>query len=90
MICKVSSLTVLVLGCVVTLVWGHGYMIDPPSRNACYKEFPDKCPTNNNANEQFCGGRDVMISLGGKCGACGDKYGDKVRVLTIAGDFSVE
>lgn len=74
------SLKVFVsLGCLVTVVWGHGYMIDPASRNACYKKFPN-CPHNHNANEQFCGGRDVMISLGGKCGTCGDKYGDKIHV----------
>lgn len=69
----------LVLVNVISLVWGHGYMIEPAARNACYKKF-SQCVPNYNANEQFCGGRDVMISHGGKCGACGDEYGKKIHV----------
>ncbi|XP_031553827.1 uncharacterized protein LOC116290854 [Actinia tenebrosa] len=69
------GVSALCLASFVALVWGHGYMIDPPSRNACYKVFPGNCPANYNANEQNCGGRNVQISLGGKCGVCGDKYG---------------
>jgi hypothetical protein len=71
---------VLILANFIALVWSHGYMIDPPSRNACYEVFPGNCPTNYNKNEQNCGGRNVQTSLGGKCGVCGDKYGENIHV----------
>lgn len=78
MSCKIVAVIAVVVN-VVVLVRGHGYMIEPAARNACYKKF-SQCVPNYNANEQFCGGRAVMISLGGKCGACGDKYGDNIHV----------
>lgn len=73
---KLAGFTLTVLSA-ITLVWGHGYMIEPAARNACWKTFPGKCPVNYNLMEQFCGGRGVQISHGGKCGVCGDEYGIK-------------
>lgn len=70
----------VVLVSLVASVWGHGYMIDPPSRNACYKVFPGKCPPNFTPNELNCGGRATQIGNSGKCGVCGDRYGTSRHV----------
>ncbi|EDO33411.1 predicted protein [Nematostella vectensis] len=71
----VKSILALSLLCnAVLLVHGHGYMIEPAARNACYMKFPNQCVRNYNANEQFCGGRATQIANGNKCGVCGDSY----------------
>ncbi|XP_031553829.1 uncharacterized protein LOC116290855 isoform X2 [Actinia tenebrosa] len=77
---RLYSSIVLILLSLTPLVWSHGYTIDPASRNACWRVFSESCPVNYNDNEQNCGGRDVQISLGGKCGVCGDKYGENIHV----------
>ena len=58
-----------------SLVWGHGRLIEPASRNAAGK-LGFNIPINYNQNEQNCGGVGVQWSpsVGGKCGVCGDAY----------------
>jgi len=63
----------VVLG-LATIINGHGYMQDPPARNSMWR-FGFNNPPNYNDNQQYCGGKDVMKGLGGKCGVCGDRYG---------------
>lgn len=66
--------SVFVLANVVVLVLGHGYMIDPPARNACWKQF-SQCVPNYTPNELNCGGRPTNTPNDGKCGVCGDRVG---------------
>ncbi|XP_020912353.2 uncharacterized protein LOC110250096 [Exaiptasia diaphana] len=75
---KVESFAI-VLANVIVLVLGHGYMIDPPARNACWKEF-GQCVPNYTPNELNCGGRPTQIANDGKCGVCGDRVGTKKHV----------
>ncbi|XP_013416594.1 uncharacterized protein LOC106178101 [Lingula anatina] len=58
-------------------VFGHGRLIEPPSRSSLWRfqEFVDLVTPNYNDNELFCGGvfRQYQRN-GGKCGVCGDPW----------------
>ncbi|XP_025837511.1 uncharacterized protein LOC112906793 [Agrilus planipennis] len=58
-------------------VYGHGRLMDPPSRNSMWRYgFPN--PVNYNDNELYCGGYSVHWNQNkGKCGICGDSYDKK-------------
>ncbi|XP_066992648.1 uncharacterized protein [Anabrus simplex] len=62
-----------VLSAVLVAVHGHGMLIDPPNRGSMWR-FGFKTPPNYDDDGQFCGGREVQIANGGKCGECGDDY----------------
>lgn len=65
---------VFVTASLVTLVLGHGMLIDPASRNSAWRFFPDR-PAQYTDNELNCGGFNVQWSQNkGKCGVCGDAY----------------
>lgn len=55
---------------------GHGRLIEPPSRSSAWR-FGFNTPHNYNDNELFCGGFAHQVSLGGKCGVCGDPWDAK-------------
>jgi len=56
------------------LVRGHGYLAEPPARNAMWR-YGFLNPVNYNDNELYCGGFSVQWSQnGGKCGVCGDSF----------------
>lgn len=57
----------------INLVYSHGTMIDPVSRNSLWR-VDKTAPINYNDIEMFCGGIGVLTSSGGKCGICGDPY----------------
>lgn len=68
----------LLLVCVASSVYGHGYMQKPAARNCMWRfGFPN--PKNYGDNENFCGGATRMARNGGKCGVCGDEYGRAQR-----------
>ena len=69
------SVLLISLSSQTSLVWGHGRLIEPVSRNAAGK-LGFNVPINYNQNEQNCGGVGVQWSpsVGGKCGVCGDAY----------------
>ncbi|XP_067672319.1 uncharacterized protein [Haliotis asinina] len=55
-------------------VWGHGRLVDPPSRSSMWR-FEFKTPRNYDDNQLFCGGVAVQYGQnGGKCGICGDPW----------------
>ncbi|KAL7645366.1 UNVERIFIED_CONTAM: hypothetical protein RMT77_003752 [Armadillidium vulgare] len=56
-------------------IYGHGRLMDPPSRNAMWREGY-RNPPDYNDSELFCGGLEVQVENGGKCGVCGDNYAD--------------
>eukprot|EP00095_Tigriopus_kingsejongensis_P001217 maker-scaffold959_size76551-snap-gene-0.20 protein:Tk01217 transcript:maker-scaffold959_size76551-snap-gene-0.20-mRNA-1 annotation:"PREDICTED: uncharacterized protein LOC101891129" len=53
------------------LISGHGYLIDPPARNAMWRQGFNT-EVNYNDNELYC----ERLNNGGKCGVCGDNYAD--------------
>uniref|UniRef100_A0A182MNE0 Chitin-binding type-4 domain-containing protein n=1 Tax=Anopheles culicifacies TaxID=139723 RepID=A0A182MNE0_9DIPT len=65
------------LGCVcIATVHGHGMVLDPIARGSRWRCNPLALP-NYTDNELFCGGFQVQWgTYNGKCGVCGDNYGD--------------
>ena len=56
------------------MVQGHGYLIEPPSRNSAWRRG-FHTPTNHDDNGLNCGGRRVQWEKhDGKCGVYGDEY----------------
>ncbi|KAK4884391.1 hypothetical protein RN001_000662 [Aquatica leii] len=76
---KVSNAVSFLIFCVlVKNSDGHGMMLDPPNRSSLWR-FNNSFPINYNDNQNFCGGFGVQWYVhNGKCGACGDNYGDSV------------
>ncbi|XP_022788074.1 uncharacterized protein LOC111328003 [Stylophora pistillata] len=58
----------------ITLVLGHGRLIDPASRNSAWR-YGFGTPRQDTDNELNCGGFSVQWDANkGKCGVCGDAY----------------
>ena len=58
------------------LVYGHGYILDPPGRATRWRVPGLPGPTNYDDNGLNCGGRGTQWDVHrGKCGVCGDEYG---------------
>ncbi|RWS18082.1 uncharacterized protein B4U80_05900, partial [Leptotrombidium deliense] len=69
-------LQVIILFCLtlLTLVLGHGRLIEPPGRSTAWR-FGFRNPPNYDDNALFCGGVYVQYGInGGKCGICGDPW----------------
>ncbi|XP_059178733.1 uncharacterized protein LOC131957910 [Physella acuta] len=77
---------VCVLACLVMAVDGHGRLWDPPSRSSMWRRGYNT-PVNYQDNELFCGGFSHQVSLGYKCGLCGDPY-DGVRENEEGGRYA--
>lgn len=69
-------------------ILGHGYMLDPINRASRWRK-DGSTPRDYNDNEGFCGGFAVQWNTyGGKCGLCGDSFGDPIpRNHEIGGFF---
>ncbi|XP_055384934.1 uncharacterized protein LOC129614385 [Condylostylus longicornis] len=62
----------------ITNVEGHGRLIDPIARGSRWR-YNESAPPDYNDNEGFCGGFGIQWGVhGGKCGLCGNSYGDAV------------
>lgn len=69
-----TSFGVFVALNLITLVLGHGRMIDPASRNSAWR-YGFNTPRHDTDNELNCGGFSVQWDTNkGKCGVCGDPY----------------
>lgn len=70
-------LLVAVVGVASTLLglaWGHGRLIEPPSRASAWR-YGFQTPPNYNDHELYCGGFSRQYERnGGKCGVCGDPW----------------
>merc|ERR1739838_553856 len=54
--------------------YGHGRLMDPPSRASQWRLGFDN-PPDYNDNQGFCGGAGHQNNaMGGKCGICGDPF----------------
>ena len=80
----------LLLCAVVASVYGHGRLMQPPSRSSMWR-FGYDTPKNYNDNELFCGGFTHQYSSeGGKCGICGDPWDAPVpRPNELGGTYGV-
>ncbi|XP_014610244.1 PREDICTED: uncharacterized protein LOC106790084 [Polistes canadensis] len=54
-------------------IYGHGMLMEPVNRSSAWRKG-FKVPKNYDDDGNFCGGLNVQIKNGGKCGICGDDY----------------
>ncbi|XP_042867363.1 uncharacterized protein LOC122250106 isoform X2 [Penaeus japonicus] len=79
---------VLTLALVVGVCWGHGRLVDPPSRASAWR-FGWGTPIDYNDNEGFCGGfQHQYQSQGGRCGICGDAWDEDPRPHEAGGKYA--
>ncbi|RWS02710.1 uncharacterized protein B4U79_01228 [Dinothrombium tinctorium] len=72
-------LVLVIFGENASLIFGHGRLIDPPSRSTAWR-YGFKTPINFDDQELFCGGfRNQWYINGGKCGICGDPFNGERR-----------
>ena len=64
---------VFVLAGLVAVVWGHGYLMDPPGRASAWR-YGFNTPINVDDNGIRCEGVAQNLFEDGKCGVCGDHY----------------
>ncbi|KAK3713146.1 hypothetical protein QZH41_010058 [Actinostola sp. cb2023] len=71
-------------------VLGHGYILDPAARNACWqKGFPQSCGEEWTMDEKNCGAFSTQWKKnGGKCGVCGDAYHLKIQKYVYPGSHA--
>lgn len=65
--------------CFIDECSGHGILMKPPSRSSVWRFSKFKSfhvPENYDDNALFCGGATRLHKNGGKCGPCGDAYGN--------------
>ena len=79
--------TVILLNVFVN-VHGHGMVVDPVNRASRWR-FDKTAVKDYNDNSLFCGGFDEQWKVnGGKCGLCGDSYGDSIpRAHELGGKY---
>lgn len=65
--------TVLILILVIKEIYCRGRLIDPPARSSAWR-YDNRFPTYYDDNQMFCGGLQVQLNNGGKCGICGENY----------------
>jgi len=66
----------VLLNSLISGVFGHGYLAEPPARNAMWR-YGFANPVNYNDNELYCGGFSVQWDQNkGKCGICGDGFSE--------------
>ncbi|XP_037798593.1 uncharacterized protein LOC119593702 isoform X1 [Penaeus monodon] len=79
---------VLTLALVVGACWGHGRLVDPPSRASAWR-FGYDVPIDYNDNEGFCGGLPHQYqNQGGRCGICGDAWDENPRPHEAGGKYA--
>ena len=66
-------------------MFGHGRLIEPPSRASAWRYGFDT-PKDYDDNQGFCGGKEYQWEQhNGKCGICGDPWGDNPRAHEAPG-----
>lgn len=85
---KLFFFTFLVLVNIFDGISGHGMVMEPVGRASRWR-VDGSNPRNYNDMETFCGGYSVQWNqFGGKCGLCGDRYGDATpRLHELGGTF---
>ena len=85
-----KALCVVALLCsVISTVLGHGYILDPAARNACWQYGFDSCGKEWTMDEKNCGAFSTQWDKnGGKCGVCGDAYHLKIQKYVYPGSHA--
>jgi len=74
-----SPLIFFILPCLVSLVSGHGRLVEPPSRSSMWR-FGFATPHDYDDTAGFCGGFNTQWAVNdGKCGVCGDAWNAEVK-----------
>ena len=74
-----SVLIFFILPCLVSLVSGHGRLVEPPSRSSMWR-FGFDTPHDYDDTAGYCGGFNTQWAVnGGKCGVCGDAWDAEVK-----------
>ena len=72
----------------ITVIRGHGRMIEPAARNAAWRYGFD-VPANYEDNQQNCGGFAAQWETNnGKCGVCGDQFNSKNAQHVFPGKYA--
>ena len=67
----------------MTLIKGHGRLIEPPSRSTMWR-YGFNNPPNFNDHEIYCGGFTRQWQTNqGRCGVCGDPYDETQVRITL-------
>ena len=84
---RAELVVVLSLGLIASVL-GHGYLLDPPSRNTAWR-FGFDNPKHFTDNELNCGGfSNQWNKNNGKCGVCGDPYEKKDPEFIVPGAYA--
>lgn len=86
---KTTLLTIaiaLYFGIFIGLCYGHGRLIEPPSRSSAWR-YGFQTPPNYNDHELYCGGFTRQQRNGGKCGECGDPWCVTQHFGNLCSDF---
>jgi hypothetical protein len=77
---------VLILCSVIYHALGHGYIKNPPARNACWQNGFPSCGKEWTMDERNCGAVSTQWDKNlGKCGVCGDPYHLKIQKYVFPG-----
>lgn len=85
---KLNFLVVLLLANLLYGISGHGMLMDPVNRASRWR-VDSNALNDYNDMQGFCGGYGVQWgTYGGKCGLCGDQFGDKTpRAHELGGKY---
>ncbi|XP_063615779.1 uncharacterized protein LOC134788951, partial [Penaeus indicus] len=73
---------------VVGACWGHGRLVEPPSRASAWR-FGFDVPVDYNDDESFCGGVEHQYqNQSGRCGICGDAWDENPRPHEAGGKYA--
>merc|ERR1719175_240167 len=77
-----------ILLCFVGASYGHGRLMEPPSRASQWR-FGFENPPDYNDNQGFCGGKiHQHQEMEGRCGICGDPYDGPLEHEAPGGKFA--
>merc|ERR1719289_106097 len=77
-----------ILLCFVGASYGHGRLMEPPSRASQWR-FGFENPPDYNDNQGFCGGKiHQHQEMEGRCGICGDPYDGPLEHQAPGGKFA--
>lgn len=88
---KFKFIVVLALVTLFDEISGHGYLLDPVNRASRWR-VDGSSPKDYNDMESDCGGYYVQwgTTYAGKCGHCGDEYGDSTpRAHELGGTYGL-
>ncbi|XP_063615493.1 uncharacterized protein LOC134788558, partial [Penaeus indicus] len=72
----------------ISIIRGHGRLVEPPSRASAWR-FGFDVPVDYNDDESFCGGVEHQYqNQSGRCGICGDAWDENPRPHEAGGKYA--